>query len=254
MPRLLKWIAALLLLAWLAGAAALYLAQARLLYHPEHSRVDPAQTDYSLSRDGLTLRGWVVNPGQPRALIYYGGNGDAVQNYREDYARWAPDRSVYLLAYRGYGASEGSPGQDALFGDALALYDAVRARHASVAVVGRSLGSGVATWVAAQRPLEKLVLVTPFDSIARIAAARFPLFPVNLLIRDRYDSFRYAPSVHCPLLVLVAAHDQVVPADSTARLLPLFTPAPRVITIPGSGHGDIVAKPAYGQAVAEFLR
>ena len=254
MPRLLKWTVAVLLLAWLAGAATLYLAQTRLLYHPEHTRVEPAQTDYSLVREGVTLRGWVLNPGQPRALIYYGGNGDAVQDYRQDYARWAPDRSVYLLAYRGYGASEGQPSQDALFGDALALYDAVRGHHASVAVVGRSLGSGIATYVAAQRPLEKLVLVTPFDSIARIAQARFPIFPVQLMMRDRYDSYRYAPAVHCPLLVLAAEHDRVVPAASTARLLPLFTPPPRVITIPGTGHGDIVAAPAYGQAVAEFLR
>jgi pimeloyl-ACP methyl ester carboxylesterase len=254
MRNFLKWTAAVLLLGWLGCAAWLYFAQDSLLYHPEHGHADPAQTDYALRRGVVTLRGWVMNPGRQRALIYFGGNGDAVQAYREDYARWAPDRTVYLVAYRGYGASEGQPSQDALFGDALAIYDDVRSRHASVAVVGRSLGSGVATWVASQRPLEKLVLVTPFDSIAQIAAARFPLFPVNLLIRDRYDSFRYAPAVHCPLLVLVAPLDRVVPADSTARLVRLFTPPPQVTDIPGSGHGNIVAAPAYGAAVSAFLR
>ena len=254
MTRFLKWTAAVLLLAWLAGAAGLYFAQGILLYHPEYTRVEAAQTDYALQRAGVTLRGWVVHPGQARALIYYGGNGDAVQTMREDYGRWAPDHSVYLLAYRGYGASGGKPGQEALFGDALALYDEVRSHHASVAVIGRSLGSGVATWVASQRPLEKLVLVTPFDSIADIAQRRFPMFPVQLMMRDRYDSWRYAPTVHCPVLVLQAPLDRVVPADSTARLLTRFTPPPRVVVIPGSGHGNIVADPAYGQAVADFLR
>ncbi len=252
--KTLKWIAPVLVLGYVACSAWLYFAQDALLYHPEFTHADAAQTNYALRRDGVTLRGWVVNPGQARALIYYGGNADAVQTMREDYGRWAPDRSVYLVAYRGYGASEGKPSQDALFGDALALYDEVRSRHASVAVIGRSMGSGVAAWVASQRPLEKLVLVTPFDSIADIAQRRFPMFPVQLMMRDRYDSWRYAPVVHCPVLVLQAPLDRVVPADSTARLLTRFAPPPRLVVIPGSGHGNIVADPAYGQAVADFLR
>ena len=234
--KILKWSALALLLGYLAGGAWLYLVQARLLYHPEHSHVDVAPADFTLQREGVTLRGWVMNPGQARALIYFGGNGDAVQTMRGDYARMAPDRTVYLPAYRGYGPSEGSPSEQALFGDALALYDQVRGRHSTVAVVGRSLGSGIAAYVASQRPLDKLVLVTPFDSIAGIAQRRFWLFPVQWMIRDRYDSFRYAPAVHCPVLVLVAADDRVVPAASTARLVALLQPPPRVITIPGAGH------------------
>lgn len=254
MTRILKWAAAVLLLGYLGCGAALYFAQRSLLYHPEHTRVDAAQTNYTLQRGDVTLRGWVLNPGRPRALVYFGGNGDAVQTMGGDYARWAPDRTVYLVAYRGYGASGGRPSQEALFGDALAIYDDLRSRHAAVAAVGRSLGSGVATWLASQRPLEKLILVTPFDSVARIAQGRFPIFPVGLLLRDRYDSWRYAPAVHCPLLVLVAPLDQVVPAASTARLVRRFSPPPQVIDIPGSGHGSIVGDPAYGEAVAAFLR
>jgi hypothetical protein len=255
MPRkTLLWTALALALGYLACAAWLYFAQDALLYHPEFTRADPAQTDYALRRDGVTLRGWVVNPGRARALIYFGGNADAVQTMRDDYGRWAPDRSVYLVAYRGYGASEGKPRQDALFGDALALFDAVHGHHSEVALIGRSLGSGVATWVAAQRPVEKLVLVTPFDSIARIAQRRFPVFPVQLLMRDRYDSWRYAAAVRCPVLVLQAPLDQVVPADSTARLLRRFAPPPQLRVIAGTGHGTIVADPAYGRAVADFLR
>lgn len=252
--KLLRWLALVLALGYVGWAALLYLAQDKLLYHPEATHAGTADANYSLRRGEVTLRGWVVNAGQPRALIYFGGNGDAVQTMRADYARWAPDRTVYLVAYRGYGASDGKPRQDALFGDALAIFDDVRGRHAAVAVVGRSLGSGVATYVASQRPVERLVLVTPFDSIARIAQARFPMFPVEWMMRDRYDSWRYAPAVHCPVLALVASHDGVVPASSTARLLPLFQPPPQSITLPDTGHGSIVAAPAYGEAIAAFLR
>lgn len=254
MRKLLKWGAIVAVAGYLACGAGLYFAQRSFLYHPQYTRVPADQTDFSLRRDGLTLRGWVVNPGRDRALIYFGGNGDAVQTMRGDYAAMAPDRTVYLLAYRGYGASEGEPTEQGLLGDALALYDEVRGRHSAIAVVGRSLGSGVATWVASQRPVERLVLVTPYDSIARIAQGRFPLFPVSSMMRDPYESFRYAPRVHCPVLVLAAQDDRVIPAASTARLMQSFQPSPAYRLIEHSGHGDIVNKPEYTQAVSAFLR
>lgn len=252
--KILAWGAALLLLSYVGAALFLGLEQRSFLYFPQHTHVDAAQTDYALQRGAVTLRGWVMNPGRSRALIYFGGNGDAVQTMRQDYAQWAPDRTVYLVAYRGYGASDGAPTESALFGDALALYDDVRTRQPDIAVVGRSMGSGVATYLASQRPLQRLVLVTPFDSIARIGQMRFPIFPVTLMMRDKFESWRYAPAVHCPVLVLAAQDDRVVPAASTARLMQAFSPEPRFLRIDGVGHGSIVHAAAYGAAIADFLR
>ena len=251
--KALSWGAALLVLAYAGAAAYLEVAQRSFLYFPQGTHVDPAQTNYALKRGAVTLRGWVVNPGQGRALIYFGGNGDAVQNMREDYARWAAGRTVYLVAYRGYGASDGTPTEAALFSDALAIYDDVRTRQQDIAVVGRSLGSGVATWLAAQRPVQKLVLVTPFDSIARVAQGRFPIFPAGLMLKDKYESWRYAPQVRCPVLVLEAQNDGIVPADSTAHLLEKFSPAPKFIEIDHVGHNNIIRDPVYAAAITDFL-
>ena len=127
----------------------------------------------------MTLRGWKLNPGKSGALLYFGGNAERLDASRDEFARLFPDRTVYLLSYRGYGASEGQPGEAALFGDALALYDAARARHPRrrYAVIGRSLGSGVASYLASQRPVERLALVTPFDSLAEVAQAHYPVVP-----------------------------------------------------------------------------
>ena len=252
--KALAWGVALLLLSYLGAAVFLDLQQRSFLYFPQRTHVNPAQTDYALQRGEVTLRGWVMNPGRSRALIYFGGNGDAVQTMRQDYAQWAPDRTVYLVAYRGYGASDGTPSEAALFGDALAIYDDVRTRQQDIAVVGRSMGSGVATYLASQRPLQRLLLVTPFDSIARIGQMRFPMFPVALMMKDKYESWRYAPAVHCPVLVIAAQDDRVVPASSTARLLQQFSPAPQFIRIDGVGHGNIVHDPAYAAAVTDFMR
>jgi len=242
-----------LALGYVACLVSLTVEQRRFLYFPGATHVAATETDYALHRDGVTLRGWVLNPGADRALVYFGGNGDAIQNARADLGRWADGRTVYLLAYRGYGASEGQPAEGALFSDALALFDAVAPHHASVALLGRSLGSGVASFVAAHRPAERLILVTPFDSVARIAQARFPIFPAALLLSDKFESWRYAPDVHCPVLIVEAGDDQSIPDASTRRLAAAFRPPPAFITVAHADHNSLLDAPAYGEAVTAFL-
>ena len=238
---------------YLALCALLYLRQRDLLYLPAYTRVDAATTDFALQRPDAVLRGWVVNPGQPRALLYFGGNGEAVQHNRDDFARWFPGWTTYLVAYRGYGASDGSPRQSALFADALALHDDVRTRHADIAAIGRSLGSGVAIHVAAQRPLDRLALITPFDSIARVAQSAYPWVPAQWLIEDRYDSIQYAAKVEIPVLVLVAVDDEIIPTLRTDGLIAGLPTAPQVVRIPAAGHNTIQEFPAFASALREFF-
>jgi alpha-beta hydrolase superfamily lysophospholipase len=137
-----------------------------------------------------TLRGWVVNRDQPDPILYFGGNAERIEANREDFARMFPGRSVYLVAYRGYGASTGEPGEAALVPDALAVFDEVQRRHPGqrIAVIGRSLGSGIASQVAGQRPVARLALITPFDSMIGAAKTHYPIFPVDWLLDERYES------------------------------------------------------------------
>lgn len=252
--RIVKITLLLVVLAYVGGGAFLYVEQRSFLYFPAHTEVPVTATDYALTHDGVTLRGWVVNPGQPRALIFFGGNGDAVQRMRKLVSRWAPDRTLYLPAYRGYGASEGAPTEAALFADALAVYDDVRGRHAEVAVVGRSLGTGVASYLAAQRPASRLVLVTPFDSVARLAQARYPFYPVYWMMKDRYESWRYAARITAPVLVVEAADDEVIPAASTERLVAALHPPPRFVRVDRAGHGSVLGRAETDTAISGFLR
>ncbi|MCC4595980.1 lysophospholipase [Xanthomonas campestris pv. phormiicola] len=257
MLRHLGIVAAIAIAAYLVVCALLYLGQRELLYFPQATRVDAAQTDFTLQRSPtLRLRGWQVNPGRGKALLYFGGNAEDLRQTRAQLAPLLPDYSVYLLAYRGYGASDGAPSEAALIGDALALYDHVRAAQpqAEIAVLGRSLGSGVASQLAARRPLARLVLVTPFDSLATAAQAHYPWAPVRWLLRDRYDSVSALRAYRGPLLVLRAGRDQVVPASSTQRLLDSLAQTPTVVTMPRAGHDDISADPRYAQALRAFLR
>lgn len=197
----------------------------------------------------------MVNPGEPAALVYFGGNGERVEDNRDDFARWFPDRSVYLVAYRGYGASDGEPGQQALLGDALAVFDHVAAAHpvAPVAVIGRSLGSGVASYVASRRPVAHLALITPFDSLADVAQAHYPWLPVRWLLTERYPSIDYLRAYAGPLLIVRAGADDVVPAARTDRLIASLPHPPQVVAIPRAGHNDLSADPRYGRALAGFI-
>lgn len=249
-------VVALLVLAYAGLCALLYFKQHSLLYYPSLTRVSVAETDFALPRGDATLRGWRVNPGRPDAILYFGGNAEGLDASRGDFQALFPDSTVYLLAYRGYGASDGKPTEAALFGDALALYDHARAQHpgGSISLLGRSLGSSVASYVASRRPVHKLALVTPFDSLAAVAQSHYPMFPVRRLMRDRYESTRYLPRYQGPLLILRAGRDEVIPPRSTDRLLASLPRKPQVIDFPQAGHNDISADPAYARALGDFLR
>jgi pimeloyl-ACP methyl ester carboxylesterase len=253
--RMLLWGAVAALAVYLALCALLYVQQRRLIYYPQFTRVAAKDTDVEFARPEATLRGWIVNPGQRDAVLYFGGNAESVEANRDAFARWLPSHTVYLVAYRGYGASEGSPSEAALLADGLALHDDITRRHRDghVAVMGRSLGSGVATYVAAERDTAELVLVTPFDSLAAVAQSHYPVFPVRLLLKDRYASIARMPGYHGKLLVLRAGRDVVVPPAHTDRLLASYPGQAQVMDFPRASHDNLSAEPAYWPAISAFL-
>ncbi|WP_430392414.1 alpha/beta hydrolase [Dyella sp. 20L07] len=252
--RVLLVMALLLLVLYGGICVALYLGQRQQIYQPEATWRVVRPPDLELVRDGVTLRGWVMNPGQAKALLYFGGNGERVEDVREELAHWLPDRTIYLLAYRGYAASDGQPTEAALVSDAKALFDRVAPQHASIAVLGRSLGSGVAVQLAADRPVERLVLVTPFDSLVRVAAGYFPWVPVNLLMRERFESWRYVAGIHCPVLVIRAEQDEVIPAARTAMLVNAFARPPQQQVVADAGHNTIQDYADYSVSLRRFLQ
>lgn len=243
------------LLLYAAICAWMYHAQRDLLYFPQATRVDAAATDFALARGGIVLRGWVANPGKPRALLYFGGNAESVQRNCEDFARWFPGHTVYLLAYRGYGASDGTPTQALLVGDAVALYDHVHAAHPRIPIdaIGRSLGSGVASQLAARRPVDRLALVTPFDGMADIAQAHYPWLPVRWLLQDGYRSAQALAGFDGSVLIVRAGRDAVIPAARTQALVEALPRPPQVLDLPDAGHDDVQQYPTYGATLSAFL-
>jgi hypothetical protein len=234
-----------------AACLALFLMQRSFLYFPPRVAAFEAPVVSTLRVPGALVKVSERPHAGKRAVIYLGGNGEDVSASLPLLDAAFPDHALYLLHYRGYAGSSGKPSEQALVADSLLLFDRVLATHPEVVLVGRSLGTGIAVQVASRRPVHRLVLVTPYDSIVDLAVRQFPYFPVRWLLQDKYESGRYAARIAAPTLVLAAEHDEVIPAWSTARLAARF--APGVATqqvIAGAGHNSISDGSAYLTALA----
>jgi pimeloyl-ACP methyl ester carboxylesterase len=103
---------------------------------------------------------------------------------------------------------------------------------------GQSLGSGVAVWLAQHGWGTRMVLLSPYTSLPDVGARAFPMFPVRLLMRDRFDSASRAPSIRMPVLVLHGPNDEVVPFELGKALASKF-PNARFVEVPSARHNDI---------------
>jgi pimeloyl-ACP methyl ester carboxylesterase len=184
-------------------------------------------------------------PPRPRCR-HLGGNAEDVSRSLQTLVDAFPERAVFALNYRGYGGSTGRPSETALIADALVLFDRVHTDHPRIVVIGRSLGSGVAIHVASERPVERLVLITPYDSLLNLAAGQFRYFPIRWLLLDKFESWRYAPKVAAPTQLIAAQNDEAIPFASTQSLYEHMPQSRATLTvIPGVGHNNISESPEY---------
>lgn len=237
---------------YLAACIALFASQRSVMYFPRpnanQAGITPMQLETAAGTVSVLTR---PCPGAD-AVLYFGGNAEDVSLDMPNLSDAFPAASLYLLNYPGYGSSPGHPSEHAIMDAAFALFDSVHATHANITVIGRSLGTGVAVHLAAARPVSRLVLVTPFDSFADPAASAYPYFPVRLLLRDRFESHRYAPQVTAPTHIIAAADDEIIPRASTQRLRTRFQPGVATYTVlPNAGHNSISLSPDYWHLIAE---
>jgi uncharacterized protein len=242
--------------------ALLYFGQERSIFFPRPNDVQLRQR-YSAQRieiaaAGAKLEGWWIENARattPAVILYFGGNAEDVL-YTASMASNIDASAVVVVNYRGYGGNTGEPSQQALYEDGLAIYDyaikrGVPAEH--IVVMGRSLGSGVASMLAGARPVRAAILITPFDSLAAVAAGHYPFLPVRLLLRHPFPSTDWARRSRAPVLILAADRDVVVPAAHAQKLLEAWGGAKQIHVLAGTGHNDIDAHPDYYRLINEFL-
>ena len=217
--------------AYIVTGIYLYLNQRKMLYFPQPGVLNTTEQTIEIHNGNITLRGWVANEHNNNAIIYFGGNAERPEVSINDFKQLFSNQTIYFINYRGYGESDGTPTETNLYADALAIYDHIAPQHNHITVIGRSLGTGVATYLATQRNIHKLILVTPFDCLANIGQSIYPVFPVKLIMKDRYNSADRAKDITAQTLIVIAEQDQVIPRNSTDKLIEEFNPGILEVTV-----------------------
>jgi pimeloyl-ACP methyl ester carboxylesterase len=256
---------------WLALAAAVvlgipacfWIGQEKLIFFPQPllstAHLPPhAQALSMRAPDGTVLHGWIVPAAASPApaVVYFGGNGEEVSWLLAD-KRWPRDVTVAALNYRGYGKSEGKPSADHLKADALLFFDLVAARAdvdgARIVAFGRSLGTALATHVAAHRPVARVVLASPYDSLAAVGQGHYPFLPVSLLLRHRFAPVEEAPRCRMPLLAIVAPRDSIIPVAHSRALYDAWAGPKEWVGIESADHNSLGASREYWSAIVKFV-
>lgn len=189
------------------------------------------------------LYGWFFDkPDAPHAVLYCHGNGDDISNLPQ-LARLMRDRldaAVLLWDYRGYGKSEGTPSEAGVIADGLAaqrwLAQRTARTPAETVVIGRSIGGGVATAIAAEQGAALLALQSTFTTLPDAAATHYPWLPVRWLMQNRFDSLTRIARYHGPVLVSHGTSDEVVPYEHGKRLYDAAPGRKRFVELPGGTH------------------
>jgi pimeloyl-ACP methyl ester carboxylesterase len=246
MPRTVLTFTTIALLSYIGLCFYVFAIQRSLIYFPQSRSFSGDTATVTLPVNGAELLISTRPHSGPHALIYFGGNAEDVSCNLPSFSAAFLNHAIYLLHYRGYGGSSGEPSEAALFADALALFDKLRSEHQNIVVVGRSLGSGVAVYLASQRPVARLVLVTPYDSLQDLAKQQFPYLPVGWLLLDKFESWKYASKVNAPTLIIAAEHDEVIPRTSTDALYSRFhSEVVDLKVVAGTNHNTISESSEY---------
>lgn len=247
----LKWIILVASLGYFGGLAALFFAQRSFLFPiPQTVRTAPGTAGFPeveehllATDDGEKVIVWHVpaKPGHP-VVLYFHGNGDFLAGFFSRFRDIIADGTgVFALSYRGYAGSSGQPSEQGLLRDAAAAYAFTTARYGADKIVawGFSLGTGVAVALAAEQPVGRLILEAPYTSLADIAASKFPVFPVRMVMKDPFRSDQRMARVTAPLLIMHGARDATIPIVFGERLFALAREPKQLVRFSQGGHNDL---------------
>jgi uncharacterized protein len=246
---------------YLALAAAMFLFQRQLQYFPTQRAPSPADAGLSdvqvaslATPDGETLVLWYVAAasGKPTILFFQGNAGEIADRAPRFSLYRAKGYGVAFLSYRGFGGSTGSISETGLITDALTAYDWLLAQGIAaqrIAVVGESLGTGVAVQLAAKRPVGAVVLEAPYTAAVDVAAGLYGWLPVRLLMQDQFRSKDHIAAVTAPLLVLHGTKDRVIPFALGQDLFAAANEPKQFIALAEAGHEALFDPATWAQEV-----
>lgn len=263
--RWLRWLNILLVI-YLLGGVAVYFFQDRMIFHPEAVAADAPYSFPQKHRDvtvtlnedyKMNVIQFTAPDSVPKGVVlYFHGNMKNIQWYANqadlftthNYEVWMPD-------YPGFGKSTGEITEQALYDYALQLYNMARAKYPpeKIIIYGRSLGSGIAAWLASKKSCRQLVLETPYYSMSSLASRYIPIYPVSTLVKYKIPAYKYLSVVNAPITIIHGTNDKVIPYSNAEKLKTVLKPADQFITVTGGGHNNLADSLEFKEALKKIL-
>ena len=213
-----------------------------------------------LTDDGVDLHGWYIPTERARGtLLFFHGNAGNISHRLESLQMFHQlGLNVLIFDYRGYGQSQGQPGERGTQLDALAawhhLVDIRGESPDRIVLFGRSLGGALAAWLAARVQPGALILESAFISVPELAAELYWWLPARLLSRLQYNTRNYLAEVHCPVQVIHSREDEIIPYRHGQSLYEAAHPPRTFLELRGDHNtGFIVSGDNYMRGLETFL-
>ncbi len=261
---LIKFFVVFAIVAYAVATLGMYAFQRKLQYHPENKGLTPesvgiagASVETLTTADGEKIILWYApaRAGMPTILYFHGNAGEMGDRpLRFNYYQ-SQGFGVAYLSYRGFGGSSGSPSEAGMMADANAAYEWLIAKGVEpsrIALLGESLGSGVAVQLAAKREVGAVALEAPYTSTVEVAAKIYWWLPVHALMKDQFKSIDFIAAVVAPLLVIHGEEDGLIPVEFGRRLFAAANQPKELEIVSGFGH-DVLFEESTWAREAEFF-
>lgn len=257
-----KWLSGLVTVYLLVGLLT-YFFQDSLLFHPQpvakdyHYPFEQSFEELNLPHDGNNLNIIKFQPEESRKgiVLFFHGNMNNVYHYskyvdiflRNGYALW-------MIDYPGFGKTTGKRTEAILYEQAEVMYTlAVKVASAdSLVIYGKSIGTGVASYLASKAPCRRLILETPYRSIHAVASHYFPMYPVRRMIRYHLPTEQYLHRVGAPVSAIHGTNDRVIPYVESVKLKEAH-PTMQLITVAEGGHNNLSEYKNFQSAIDSLL-
>jgi hypothetical protein len=192
-----------------------------------------------------------------KGLVFYlHGNAGSLRDWGWVYADFVKNGyDVFLIDYRSYGKSKGKLSESNMNSDVAFLYEEMKKEYPekNIVVYGRSIGTGMASKLASSTNPKAVILESPYYSIKDVAKKIAPIFPLEILLKYKFKSFKYLERATSPIYILHGTNDNVIPFQSGEKLYELYKDKIILYKVDGGQHNDLSQYPEYTKMLNEVL-
>jgi uncharacterized protein len=248
---------------YVTGGIVLWLTQDLILFHPKPLAADHQyqfeqpfeEINIPVKDRNLHMVKFPAEGNRKGIVLFFHGNRKNVEHYKRytsfftssGFELWMPD-------YPGFGKTTGARTEKNMYDDAIRIYTMARREFepSSIIIYGKSMGTGVASFIAAEKPSAALILETPYYSIDALAKHYFPIYPVIPMTKYSFPIHQYLPKVNSPITIFHGTRDEVIPY-AQAEKLAKENPSASLVTISGGKHNNLSSFPLFKMKIDSLL-